>query len=185
MPLPPAFGGGGYVTFPSQDTHDLRDSSEKPAFGPIPPPTPPASAERAAAIDGYYKGIQNPTQNEIHQYESETTVNEYLVRNIIARILADKHIHIHENERQVLIWFAETLETKSIFDLKETPDERERWKFHVANSIFTEYFWYHWARRHNNWKFTNTADLNHFGRNVNRKQFHRRLIHPHVTYKMV
>jgi hypothetical protein len=178
IPLPPAFGGGGYAPFPGSDTHDIGNPPD-----PAEPPTPPSTAEQAAAIEGYYQGLQHPSQDDIHQYANDTTVNEYLVRKIIARILADKHIHIHEKERKVLIWFAETLETKSFLDLRAVPDERERWTFHVANSIVTEYFWYHWARRNKDWKFTDTADLSHFGHNVNRKQFYRRLIHPHVTYE--
>ena len=82
----------------------------------------------------------------------------------------------------MLQWFLKILAMKSILDLKNTHDARERWTFHVANSMFQEYLWYYRACNLEDWNYTDDIDLRKFGHNVNRAQFYSRLIHPLVIF---
>ena len=134
------------MPFPIYDTRDLGIHRQHDRLSDLPlPHSPPATTEHTEEFTSQYGRIQQPTEDEINQYTNEYSLNEPLIRRTINRLLVDKTTHLHAKERKFLIWFAKTLETKSILDLQATPDERKRWTFHAANSIFQEYSWYHWA----------------------------------------
>ena len=59
--------------------------------------------------------------DDINQYVSASSLNDIIIRSTMQCIFDDKSIHLHINKIQVLLWFAKTLEMKSIRDLKETP----------------------------------------------------------------
>ena len=73
----------------------------------------------------------------------------------------------------------------SFLNLRVTTSERGLWAFHVANSIFHEYYFYQRVIKNDIWRHSRRADIRRFGPNINHGQFYRLLIQPLVAYQNV